>query len=171
MWKKILEFGHMLGFTNNEATVILFLTGAITAGAALNYFRGIPDTARPDYREVYRVHDSIFAARSNRIIKDTAIAKRDAASPQDSLKATDSTVLFSERSGAEHPGKTRRPVNINSASQTELESLPGIGPATAKKIIEYRKSFGKFKVIGDIMNVPRIGPKKFEQMKSLLSTK
>lgn len=56
-------------------------------------------------------------------------------------------------------------VNINTATQTELETLTGIGPSTALKIIKYREENGKFKAIEDIKNVPGIGDSKFEAIK------
>ncbi len=46
-------------------------------------------------------------------------------------------------------------ININTATQEQLETLPGIGPSTAKKIITYRKENGKFNNIEDIKNVNR----------------
>lgn len=62
-------------------------------------------------------------------------------------------------------------ININKAEQTQLEQLPGIGPSTALKIIEYRKENGNFKTIEDIKNVPGIGDAKFESMKENISIK
>ena len=56
-------------------------------------------------------------------------------------------------------------VNINTAKQTELETLSGIGPSTALKIINYRQENGDFKTIEDIKNVPGIGESKFENIK------
>lgn len=56
-------------------------------------------------------------------------------------------------------------VNINTASQTELETLSGIGPSTALKIINYREQNGKFEKIEDIKVVPGIGDAKFESLK------
>lgn len=56
-------------------------------------------------------------------------------------------------------------VNINTAKQTELETLSGIGPSTALKIINYRQQNGEFKTIEDIKNVPGIGDSKFENIK------
>ena len=56
-------------------------------------------------------------------------------------------------------------VNINTANQTELETLPGIGPSTAQKIIDYRSKIGKFDSIEDIQNVNGIGDAKFENIK------
>lgn len=56
-------------------------------------------------------------------------------------------------------------ININTCTQTELETLDGIGPSTAKKIIDYRKENGGFKTIEDIKNVPGIGDAKYEGIK------
>ena len=52
-------------------------------------------------------------------------------------------------------------VNINTATQTELETLDGIGPSTAKKIIDYREENGKFNSIEEIQNVSGIGDAKY----------
>jgi competence protein ComEA len=60
-------------------------------------------------------------------------------------------------------------ININTATQTELESLPGIGPALAQQIIAYRKVHGPFATIEDIIDVPGIGPKTFEKIKDLIT--
>ena len=57
-------------------------------------------------------------------------------------------------------------VNINTATQTLLETLPGIGPSTALKIIEYRKENGKFSSIEDLKSVSGIGDTKFNGIKS-----
>lgn len=62
-------------------------------------------------------------------------------------------------------------VNINSASQTELETLPGIGPSIASKIVNYRKEKGKFSKIEDIKNVNGIGEAKFEKIKKYIKVK
>ena len=56
-------------------------------------------------------------------------------------------------------------VNINSATLEELDNLPGIGPALANRIIEYREENGKFKNIEDIQNVKGIGESKYKDIK------
>jgi len=60
-------------------------------------------------------------------------------------------------------------VNINSASQDELETLPGIGPVTAQKIIEYRQSNGDFSSIEGIQKVSGIGPATFDKIEALIT--
>jgi|YelNatPaOPRAMG01_1025707.scaffolds.fasta_scaffold00897_2 competence protein ComEA len=59
-------------------------------------------------------------------------------------------------------------ININYATEKELENLPGIGPSLAKRIVEYREQNGPFKDIEEIKNVKGIGDKKFEQIKDLI---
>ncbi len=58
-------------------------------------------------------------------------------------------------------------VNINTASQTELESLQGIGPAKAKAIIEYREKNGSFVSIDDLEKVDGIGPGIIKQLRDV----
>ena len=62
-------------------------------------------------------------------------------------------------------------VNINKASQTELETLSGVGPSTALKIINYREENGDFEKIEDIKNVPGIGEAKYESLKESICVK
>ena len=62
-------------------------------------------------------------------------------------------------------------VNINTAKQTELETLPGVGTVTAGKIIEYRNKNGKYKSVEDIKNVSGIGDSKYEKIKEYITIK
>lgn len=59
-------------------------------------------------------------------------------------------------------------INLNKADENELQNLPGIGPAKAAAIIEYRNSSGPFKVIEDLKNISGIGDKTFEKLKDLI---
>ena len=65
--------------------------------------------------------------------------------------------------------KEDKKVNINTASQSELDELPGIGPSTAQKIIEYREENGNFEKIEDVQNVKGIGDAKFEEIKDKIT--
>jgi competence protein ComEA len=67
---------------------------------------------------------------------------------------------------AEKAGPT---VNINTATSSELEGLPGVGPKLAQRIIDYREKNGGFKKLEDLMNVQGIGEKNFLKLKSKLS--
>ena len=60
-------------------------------------------------------------------------------------------------------------VNLNTATQAELEKLPGVGASTAKTIIEYRQKNGGFKKIEELMNVKGIGEKSFLKLKALVT--
>ena len=64
--------------------------------------------------------------------------------------------------------KKNTKVNINTATQTELESLPGIGSSIATKIIEYRKENGKFKNIEEIKKINGIGENKYKKIRELI---
>ena len=61
------------------------------------------------------------------------------------------------------------PVNLNSATVPQLEALPGIGKATAERIVEYREKNGGFKKIEELMNVRGIGEKSFLTLKPLIT--
>ncbi|HEY46629.1 MAG: hypothetical protein AMJ88_10920 [Anaerolineae bacterium SM23_ 63] len=60
-------------------------------------------------------------------------------------------------------------ININTAAAAKLETLPGIGPSLAKKIVEYRETHGPFLKIEDLLNVSGIGPSKFESIRDLIT--
>jgi competence protein ComEA len=60
-------------------------------------------------------------------------------------------------------------ININTATQADLEMLPGVGPATAEKIIAHREANGPFATVEAIMDVPGIGEAKFAAMKDLIT--
>lgn len=60
-------------------------------------------------------------------------------------------------------------VNINTADEAELETLPGIGPSKSAAIIEYRSTTGPFKAIEDIQSISGIGEKTFEKLKDKIS--
>lgn len=67
------------------------------------------------------------------------------------------------------PGDDEDLININTASSFDLETLPGIGPTTAQRIIEYREENGPFLATEDIINVSGIGPGTYERIKDLIT--
>ena len=71
-------------------------------------------------------------------------------------------ILAQEGEEFDYEAKEDGKININTATQTELEELSGIGPSTALKIIEYRNENGEFSSIEEIKNVSGIGEAKYE---------
>lgn len=67
------------------------------------------------------------------------------------------------------PASVETPVNLNTATATQLETLPGIGPVTAQRIVEYRQKNGSFKKIEELMNVRGIGEASFLKLKALIT--
>jgi competence protein ComEA len=61
------------------------------------------------------------------------------------------------------------PVNLNTATSEELQLVPGIGPVTAEKILQMRKSYGAFKSVDDLSAIRGIGPKRLEKMRKDLT--
>lgn len=87
---------------------------------------------------------------------------------------TNSTSLISQNSSYSNYSSSslkNNKININKATQTELETIPGVGPSTALKIINYREENGNFSSVEDIKNVSGIGNAKYEQMKDYISIK
>jgi competence ComEA-like helix-hairpin-helix protein len=76
-----------------------------------------------------------------------------------------SACLFASAS-AEAP--LLHPINLNSASSAELYQVPGIGAATAEKILQLRKSYGAFKSVEDLLAVRGSGRKRLEKMRKHL---
>jgi competence protein ComEA len=62
-------------------------------------------------------------------------------------------------------------IDLNKATLSQLDSLPGIGPVIAERILELREKSGPYKRIEDLMNIRGIGEKKFLKLKDLITVK
>jgi competence protein ComEA len=148
--------------------------------------RSIPTaTVPPTSIEVYVTgainKPDVYALPIGSIVKDLIAAAGGATSDADLVainlaqRLTDQTHIHVPRKGETIPATpnsgsaTGALININTADATQLDTLPGIGPATAQGIIEFRTSNGPFKKIEDIKNVPRIGDALFEKIKGMIT--
>jgi competence protein ComEA len=66
-------------------------------------------------------------------------------------------------------GAPSGPVHLNSATIEQLDALPGVGPVTAQKIVDYRQQHGGFKSVDDLDAVPGIGPARLENLRGLVA--
>lgn len=85
------------------------------------------------------------------------------------LAGTAAAAQQSTRAPAAKASPVEAPVNLNTATMTQLETLPGVGPAMAQRILEYRQQNGGFKKIEELMNVRGIGEASFLKLKALVT--
>lgn len=72
-------------------------------------------------------------------------------------------------SGGSGGGAASGPVHLNSATLEQLDALPGIGPVTAQKILDYRQEHGAFGSVDELDAVPGIGPARLDQLRELVA--
>ncbi|MEI6519134.1 MAG: helix-hairpin-helix domain-containing protein [bacterium] len=101
----------------------------------------------------------VVASKQPLVIYDTPASKKNMTS------GDPGNVSLSTASSNEKVIDASRPVNINKATEEELANrLPGVGPGTAKKIVDYRTQNGPFKDLSELVNVPGLGPKTVEKI-------
>lgn len=79
------------------------------------------------------------------------------------------TASAAPQAAAETRASAPAALNLNSATVEQLQKLPGIGPKTAARIVEYRQKSGGFKKVEELMNVRGVGEKSFLKLKSQIT--
>ncbi|HEC21611.1 MAG TPA: hypothetical protein ENI95_01700 [Chloroflexi bacterium] len=146
-----------------------------------------PPTSTPGPIQVYVsgavAHPDVYTLPSGAIVRDAVAAAGGANADADldvlnlARPLSDGDHVYVPRVGeaptpapAGEPGAVASgPININTASEAELETLPGIGPVLAQRIVEYREANGPFATIEDIQKVAGIGPATFEDIRDLIT--
>jgi len=148
----------MLNLTPSEKRTIFIITGVLILAGLFNVIGSYGENPLIiDYSK----SDSIFSRLSHRT---TAVQN---------LTQKNDPETTSENHGITHQSPSapiirEGSVNINSDDENQLKKLPRIGPAMAKRIIEYRKNNGPFKSLDELMKVKGIGKKTFSKIKPYL---
>ena len=143
---------------NRKELISLPRVGPATADNILNY--------RETHGPFKTIHDIVNVPR---IGEKTFENLKPYITVSGDVQKTDSNINENTRSKTGNIVKNSNLIDINTATQKELETLPRVGPKTAQNIINYRKENGPFKTIHDIVNVPRIGEKTFENLKPYIT--
>ncbi|MDT0248561.1 ComEA family DNA-binding protein [Actinomyces oris] len=157
------------GLSTTSGSVVVHVTGAVSRPGvvtlppgsrvtdAINAVGGASaeaDTQQLNLARVLTDGEQIWVPRIGEVLPDPA--------PQPGGAATPSARTAPRKSG---DGGASGTVNINTASASELEKLPGIGPALAQRIVEYRDSHGPFASVDSLTDVPGIGKAKLEGLR------
>lgn len=144
-----------------------------------------PTPAAPTSIKVYVsgavVKPDVYTLPVGSIVKDAMLAAGGAAADADldrinlAAPLSDGMQVYFPRKGeaappaGSSPAAPAGPININTATVEQLDTLPGIGPAIAQRIIDYRAANGPFKSIDEIKNVKGIGDAVFEKIKGMIA--
>jgi competence protein ComEA len=79
------------------------------------------------------------------------------------------SVAAGSESEAGDPAPAAGPIHLNTATVEQLDELPGVGPVTAQKIVDYREQHGAFSSVDDLDAIPGIGPARLEQLRELVA--
>jgi len=139
----------MFDFSRTEIRVILFLVFLLLVGSGMTLYRR------------YRANQSVDIVTI--LEKSTQARKKSTLNRQADQGVVEPTGKKGDKIEGGTDSSSR--IDINTAGAYELEGLPGIGPALARRIIEYREKHGGFKTIGELIEVNGIGDEKLETIR------
>jgi len=146
----------MLGFTHNELRVVFFLIVALLVGMG---FRLHKQGARQAIVPAASTDSSFVAVFQTKAAELNLADKRGA--PQAAVKRAEKT-SSSERERGSGVGLL---IDVNTATASELERLPKVGPVLARKIVEHRDEHGSFRQIHDLVKVRGIGEATLQRLR------
>ena len=165
----------MLSFTKEEQAIVLFLIFSLIAGSFVRLYHGSRGAeSRP---EVNPEFDASFKHRAGEIdsANVAAVGADDKSAPAVAGTAAVSPHDASSRTAKTKPSEGGQTsyfvVNVNLASIDELQTIPRIGPAMAKRIVDYRTANGGFKNLEDLKKVKGIGEATFNKIRPYVSTR
>lgn len=185
------------GFEPRTLAALAVVLTAAAVFAAYHFWQGRPQPVRPPAREAMPVAAAVSPAARRTVVVDVAgkvehpgvLHLPQGARVADALEAaggarpgTDTTALNRARvladgeqivvgapQGAAAPGGAPGgPVSLNSATQEQLQTLPGVGPVLAKRILDYRTQHGGFHEVTDLRQVTGIGAHRFTELRALV---
>ena len=164
---------HVSGAVNKEGIVELEENSRISD--AINKAEGLKENAdTKNINLAFKLEDGMkiyIPTIGEEIEKNEQIQNKNRIDETSKYVTSSSGVIQDEQTNGQSEEKKNEKININTATQTELETLPGIGPSTSLKIVNYREENGNFKTIEDIKEVSGIGDAKYENIKDLICVK
>jgi comEA protein len=155
----------MTDFTSAEKRILAVLVAVIAAAGIIQLLR--PMIVKSDLFDYSRA-DSVFQRRSDPGAMDESENGSYRIAPENNSKESSPTTYRRQiKSGGNLPPPAGS-VDLNRASAAELEKLPHIGPAMASRIVEFRKTNGRFKSWNDLKKVKGVGAKTLESIKPYL---
>ena len=165
---------YITGEVNNPGVIVLPYGSRISD--AIDCAGGV--TSKADIMKVnlvYMLQDGMKVnipsskeLRNNSNFEYITMSSGDEKNDANSNNGKTSSSTFDDKSSKSESAFKISNVNINTATQTELETLPGIGPSLALRIINYRRENGKFASIEELKNVSGIGDNKYDEIKKYI---
>ena len=142
-------------FNRQEQVALLFLSGALLIGSAASLYDHYFPASLEDFQ--------VVRGDSRQLGEALLPLEREATRPTDEAPAAELQAVGAIETGS--PGRAGR-VDVNTASATELQELPRIGPKTAARIIQHRRDNGPFGALDELSRVPGIGPRTVEKLRA-----
>lgn len=155
-----------MGLSRSERLVLVLLSVAILAGRAARYGCG-GDAFTVTRAERAAAPESVRAAAPDAGVASAGASRGDSASVAPGAPAG----AAAERESSKAEISADAPLDINAATAADFERLPGIGPAKARAIVEWRESAGGYRTVRDLLDVPGIGAKTLARLDGLVIVK